>query len=99
MDEETYNHVFKAAKHNLQGLPDFFIKLANVMYWVMIAVTVIIFTYVLIEGLKGQAFSIEALVSQLLNGLYTIMSLVGAIAIATPLMVLANIKYNHYKAE
>ena len=99
MDEETYNHVFKSAKHNLSGLPDFFIKLANVMYWVLIAVTVIIFAYVLIEGLKNTPFSIEVLVSQLLNGLYTIMTLVGSIAIATPLMVLANIKYNNYKAE
>jgi hypothetical protein len=99
MDEETYAHVYKSAKHNLSGLPDLFIKLANVMYWVLIAVTFIIFTYVLIEGLKNNQFSIEALVSQLLNCLYTIMPLVGSIAVATPLMVLANIKYNNYKAE
>ena len=99
MDEETYQHVYKAAKHNLSSLPDFFIKVANIMYWVMIAVTVIIFAYVLIEGLKDQEITIELIVSQLLNCIYTIMTLIGSIAVATPLMVLANIKYNSYKAE
>lgn len=99
MDEETYLHVCHAAKHNLNSLPDLFIKLANIFYWGLIAVTFIIFTYVLIEGLKNATITMEVLVSQLLNCLYTCMTLFGAVAVATPLMVLANIKYKNYKAE
>lgn len=93
MDDETYALVLKAAKNNIKNGVSRMYKAAFVLYFVLMALTVINMIYIFIQTLESGVMT--ALASIIYNcGIYFV-----GILLATILLVPAMIRYKKYKAE
>lgn len=93
MDDATYELVMKAAKNNIKNGVSRTYKAAFVLYFVMIALTVVNMIYIFIQTLESGVLT--ALASIVYNcGIYFV-----GILLATILLVPVMIRYKKYKAE
>ena len=99
VDEETYQMVCKSAKNNLSGTVRAFYIGANVAYFVLLFITLlsVIFSLIYVTSDTFNQKHDAALAITFM--LFYSGALIGSSVIATPLIILMNIKYKKYKDQ
>jgi len=94
MDEKTYQDVLKAANNNIHPVVGKLYVTAWVIYFVYLAFFVANFLYNIIMAIDAQSG-----VTYIFQAIFTLSTYLLGFVIATPLLVLAKIKYDKYKNQ
>ena len=94
MDEKTYQEVLKAANNNIHPVVGKLYVTAWVIYFVYLAFFVANFLYNIIMAIDAQSG-----VTYIFQAIFTLSTYLLGFVIATPLLVLAKIKYDKYKNQ
>lgn len=93
MDNETYQMVCKAATNNLRTTLSVAYKASIILYFIHVAVTIIISIYTFITySMNGNKFFYS-----LFNTIFNLGTYYIGVILATPLLVLIMIKYRKYR--